>query len=704
MDYNYNNYNKRKKGHKTYNKEMEKEENYFSESDEKEDPKEIFYVSKDNEKKGSITESKIEEKVISDNKDKKRGKQKKIKKKDVALKLLLGNSDEEKGKEKGKELNKKIIKDKNVILKDAIKSKHITKIIFSFLTSNKILNMMIYNKYFQNLLNIGIENYKNICKRYIIGEINGKGKEYSLDKNILIFEGEYLNRKRNGKGIEYDYEGLLLFEGEYLNGKRKGKGKEYYFNGNLKFEGEYLNGEKNGKGKEYFINGNLYFIGEYLKGKKWNGKGFNKYGGYAFRIKNGNGYILIYNTYDELIFEGKYLNGEINGYGYEYETESDDEKEKIKFEGEYLNGIRNGKGKEYNKFGEVIFKGEYLNGKKWNCKMFNDNNELILELKNGKGFGQEFRYDCRYKYSGEFFNGEKSGKGKEYKNTNFFISKYNIEYWLLFEGEYLNGKRNGKGKKYYKDYEEGKLKFEGEYLNGKKWNGKGYDMYGNLAYEIKNGSGYIKKYFRFNYLKFEGEYLNGEKNGKGKEYDYHKNLQFEGEYLNGKRHGKGKEYLNKKLIFEGEYLNGEKWNGKGNIGFQDSEKEFELKNGTGKNIREYDFGMCYTLRFEGEYRNGKRNGKGNEYYPVGSLKFEGEYINGKRNGKGKEYHGCSRNDEIIFEGEYLNGKRFKGIGKEFWYDEDDIESIYFEGEYLYGIKWNSRGLSSIYRKNGYEYD
>ena len=35
------------------------------------------------------------------------------------------------------------------------------------------------------------------------------------------------------------------------------------------------------------------------------------------------------------------------------------------------------------------------------------------------------------------------------------------------------------------------------------------------------------------------------------------------------------------------------------------------------------------------------------------LKFEGEYLNGERNGKGKEYW----NGELIFEGEYLNGKR-----------------------------------------------
>ena len=47
------------------------------------------------------------------------------------------------------------------------------------------------------------------------------------------------------------YGGNLSFEGEYLNGKRNGKGLEY-FNGKLIFSGEYKNGERNGKGKEYY--------------------------------------------------------------------------------------------------------------------------------------------------------------------------------------------------------------------------------------------------------------------------------------------------------------------------------------------------------------------------------------------------------------------------------------------------------------------
>ena len=40
---------------------------------------------------------------------------------------------------------------------------------------------------------------------------------------MMIFEGEYLNGMKNGKGKEY--EGKLIFEGEYLNGMRNGQGK-----------------------------------------------------------------------------------------------------------------------------------------------------------------------------------------------------------------------------------------------------------------------------------------------------------------------------------------------------------------------------------------------------------------------------------------------------------------------------------------------
>ena len=59
-------------------------------------------------------------------------------------------------------------------------------------------------------------------------------KEYD-EYNNLIFEGEYLNGKRNGKGKEYNENAIIIFEGEYLNGQRNGKGKEYDYEGTLRF-------------------------------------------------------------------------------------------------------------------------------------------------------------------------------------------------------------------------------------------------------------------------------------------------------------------------------------------------------------------------------------------------------------------------------------------------------------------------------------
>ena len=73
--------------------------------------------------------------------------------------------------------------------------------------------------------------------------------------------------------------------------------------------------------------------------------------------------------------------------------------------------------------------------KKYNGKGYDKDDNIVYELKNG---------NCKI---------------KEYNRYNFK---------LMFEGEYLNGKRNGK----CKEYVDGKLIFEGVYLNGKKWERK----------------------------------------------------------------------------------------------------------------------------------------------------------------------------------------------------------------------------------------
>ena len=73
-----------------------------------------------------------------------------------------------------------------------------------------------------------------------------------------MFEGEYLNNLRWKVNI-YDKSGNLICK---LNNENNVV-KEYYYYGKLIFEGEYLNGKRNGKGKEYNEIGELIFEGEY---------------------------------------------------------------------------------------------------------------------------------------------------------------------------------------------------------------------------------------------------------------------------------------------------------------------------------------------------------------------------------------------------------------------------------------------------------
>ena len=54
-------------------------------------------------------------------------------------------------------------------------------------------------------LEVDIEDYKNLIGIYKKIERDGKGKEYDISSNIMLFEGEYSNGKRNGKGKGKEY-------------------------------------------------------------------------------------------------------------------------------------------------------------------------------------------------------------------------------------------------------------------------------------------------------------------------------------------------------------------------------------------------------------------------------------------------------------------------------------------------------------------
>ena len=90
-----------------------------------------------------------------------------------------------------------------------IKSSFILKIIFTFVAEKQKLKLVKYNKGLQKNIHINIINYIFFKGKYIIYEGNKFGKEY------------------------FGYNGKLIYEGQYLNGERSGKGKEYHHNGKI---------------------------------------------------------------------------------------------------------------------------------------------------------------------------------------------------------------------------------------------------------------------------------------------------------------------------------------------------------------------------------------------------------------------------------------------------------------------------------------
>ena len=93
-----------------------------------------------------------------------------------------------------------------------ISSKIILKYLLKFLSNFQKLDLFKYNKSIQKEISLDLEDYKNESQKERIIEKDNFGKEYVLGSKIKIFEGQF------------------------LNGKKHGKGKEYYNNGNLKFE------------------------------------------------------------------------------------------------------------------------------------------------------------------------------------------------------------------------------------------------------------------------------------------------------------------------------------------------------------------------------------------------------------------------------------------------------------------------------------
>ena len=267
------------------------------------------------------------------------------------------------------------------------------------------------------------------------------------------------------------------------------------------------------------------------------------------------------------------------------------------FTGHFVDGYREGRGKEYDESNNVIFDGFYEKGKKlpifpvkkmghnyWKELDANGNIVKICQkddFNNNKGFC--YYYDngnldrlCKWENKSE----------KEY-NGKFKLYDEPHKRWL--EGNFVNGYREGRGKEYD---ESNNVIFDGFYEKGKKlpifpvkemgedyW--KELDAEGNIVKicqknDFNNYNGWCFEYSNKEMISKISEWENGEEIAVWKEF----NDDIMTEYHDGKK------------VYKGEYL--------------DSLESRYPRDGEGE---EFDIDGK-TRSFKGMYKNGKRHGMG----------------------------------------------------------------------------------------------
>lgn len=253
----------------------------------------------------------------------------------------------------------------------------------------------------------------------------------------------------------------MEFVGDFIKGILK-KGKEY---DQLVFEGEYSYDKKLENIEQF--NSEDYSDNE-LKIKRWKGKGKErKFQEYLLKLLLEE---ITKEEYDDIIYEGDYLEGKKTGHGKIYNEKNGF----MLYEGELLNCKRHGKGKLYDKKGILEIEGDFINDKA------DYKNGFIKEYdKNGKLFS-ETQYSDEIPLRAKHYN-EEGNVILDYKDKE--IKEYYDNGNLRKEGDYYAG-YNGMTKEYY---ENGKILFEGEEKDNERWNGKIYGENGEIIDEIKDG-------------------------------------------------------------------------------------------------------------------------------------------------------------------------------------------------------------------------
>ena len=397
-----------------------------------------------------------------------------------------------------------------------------------------------------------------------------------------------------------------VYVGQMFAGLGKGKGDK-----------------KNGKGKLTFSNGE-YFEGEFSRDMMYFGTHY---------FPNGDVWEVRYPGDEKKAFGTfKYKNGSI----YEGPFELDENTKKYKRKGKGTLTLGNG-----TKI-ESFFDGDDLN--------------TYAKIKYGSNSENGKRGDV---YEGQVKNNLKHGRGK-YSHTNGTVDD---GYWV--KGQYIGeNPPPGEPKRLLVDeLKEGLL--GGAYYMAElsETDGK---FVGRMFDNKKNGKGTIKYY---NGNTIEGEWRN-DILVKGTLKGDDGNKIYEGGFKDGLYHYYGSLYdkRGRDIKRNGYWVAGK---------FVDNKEKFEKLTGSLHYHAIVENGTYYY--YTGEATSDKiPHGKGRKYKDDESYSYEGDFVNGKANGKGTEII-SNIDNKYVYVGDFVNGN-FQGKGKIVWsngnsYEGDFVQSF-----------------------------
>jgi antitoxin component YwqK of YwqJK toxin-antitoxin module len=431
--------------------------------------------------------------------------------------------------------------------------------------------------------------------------------EYGKDEKVQVTF--YENHIINGVGPINDLElengqwkyfyarsGHLFSKGEYKNGKREGEWLWYYDDGTIKEKSNFKNGLREGESEVFYENGLHSYTCSYKNGALEGSYTAYEISGYKTQsatMVNGKleGTATAYYEDGTKKAEINYLAGKLSGELTLYTIDG-----KLSKKLNYLLGMRNGNSKEYYSDGKLKSEGDYKNDEAFGpWKVYYDN-------------GKTFR----------------EGVFKDKGLRNGLWTEYYRNGELSVKAMYTLGKLNGVSSYYDTD---GKIYAEKKYASDKLKSEKYFSKDGTVLAEYNMSNDFeVTEYYPNGERAAKGRYYNGMRTGDWKMYSENGSwLSAKEHYYNGYLSGTRTEY----------FENGEEAS---EVDYHYGDRDGYLK----------VFFLDGTLRTEGWYVRGYKQGDWFEYNQRGLMQSHRYFIDGELHGVQEYFDEKGKKDEETF--------------------------------------------------------